>query len=147
MPFMSLLFGRSAWRIALAASATWLVIRSVSDAGVPEYIRSGFEDGERVHVGLLLRRVRAPRCEGNLYVVPGILRGLLDGCAPAQNDHIGERDPLTTGLRTVEALLDLLQGLERHSHLAALVHVPFLLRCKTNARPVRSTALVAVAVG
>ena len=61
---------------------------------VAEPVEGGFEHGERLHVGLLLGRVRAPRREWNLHVVPGVLRRLLDGRAPAQDDQVSERDLL-----------------------------------------------------
>ena len=65
---------------------------------VAEPVEGRFEHGERLHVGLLLGRVRPPRREWNLHVVPGVLRRLLDGRAPAQNDQVSERDPLAAGL-------------------------------------------------
>jgi len=43
--------------------------------------------------------------------VAGVLRRLLDGRAAAQDDQVGERDLLPPGLRAVEVLLDLLEGL------------------------------------
>ena len=58
-----------------------------------------FQHGEGLDVGLLLRRVRPSRRERNLHVVPGILRGLLDGRAPAEDDDVGQRDTLAVGLR------------------------------------------------
>ena len=65
---------------------------------VAEPVCGRFKHGERVHVGLLLRRVRPPRREGNRHVVSGLLRRGLDGRAAAQNDQVGERDLLPTGL-------------------------------------------------
>ena len=76
---------------------------SVSDV-VAEPVRGRFEHGKRVDVGLLLQRVGAPRREGNLHVVPGLLRGFLDGRAPAQNDHVSERNHLAVSLRAVGGL-------------------------------------------
>ncbi len=78
---------------------------------VAEAVCGRFEHGKRLRVGLLLRRIRATRREGNFYIVAGILGGLLDGCAPAQNDQVGERNLLAAGLRAVEVLLDRLQSL------------------------------------
>ncbi len=46
---------------------------------VAEPVRGRFEHGKGVHVGLLLRRVRSPRREGNFQVVSGVLRSRLDG--------------------------------------------------------------------
>ena len=77
---------------------------------VAEPVEARFEHGERLHVGLLLRGVRAPRCEWDRDVVSGILCGLLDGRASAENDQVGERDLFSAGLRAVEVLLDLLES-------------------------------------
>ena len=82
---------------------------------VAEPVRDRLEHGEGFHVGLLLRRVRAPRREGNLHLMPGLLRRLLDGGAAAENDQVGERNPLAAGLRRVERLLDALEGLRAPS--------------------------------
>ncbi len=114
---------------------------------IAEAVCGRFEGGERVHVGLLLRRVRAPRREGNLDVVPGVLGRLLDGGASAENDHVGERDLLPAGLRAVELRLDLLQGLQDLRQFGRVVHGPILLRCEANARPVGAAALVRAAEG
>jgi hypothetical protein len=65
---------------------------------VAEPVEGGFEHGERLHVGLLLRGVRAPRRERDRDGVSGVLRRLLDGGAPAEDDHVGERDLLAAGL-------------------------------------------------
>ena len=56
------------------------------------------EYGERIDVGLLLGCIRSTRCEGDLHVVTGVLRGQLDGGAAAQHDEIGERNLLAAGL-------------------------------------------------
>ena len=98
-----------------------------------------------MHIGLLLRRVRAPRREGNLHVVAGLLRRCLDGCAAAQNDQVSQRDFLPAGLRAVEILLDRLQLLKDLRQFGRLVHFPILLRREANARPVGAAALVAAA--
>ena len=65
---------------------------------VAEPICGRFEHGERLHVGLLLRRVRAPRHERDRDVVPGVFCRLLDGREPAQNDQVSERDLPSAGL-------------------------------------------------
>ena len=57
---------------------------------VAETVSDRFERGEGLDVGLLLRRVHAPRREGNLHVVPGRLRGLLDRRVSAEHDQVGE---------------------------------------------------------
>ena len=59
---------------------------------VAESVGGRLEHGERLHVGLLLRGVRAPGRERDGDVVPGVLRRLLDGRAPAQDDQVSERD-------------------------------------------------------
>ena len=105
---------------ARSTSSSSAELVSVSEV-VAEPVCGRFEHGKRVHVGLLLQRVRAPRREGNLHVVPGVLRSLLDGRAPAQNDHVSERDHLPAGLRAVEVLLDLLQGLQHLPSSAGLL--------------------------
>ncbi len=127
-----------------SSSSADLVCRSEV---VAEPVGGRFEHGKRVDVGLLLRGVRAPRREGNLHVVPGVLRSLLDGCAPAQHDQVGERDLLPARLRAVELLLDRLQGLQHLPQFGRLVDLPVLLRREADARPVRSTALVGAAEG
>ena len=65
---------------------------------VAEPISGRFENGKRLHVGLLLRGVRAPRYERDRDVVPGLFRRSLDGRAPAQNDQVSERDLRSAGL-------------------------------------------------
>jgi hypothetical protein len=65
---------------------------------VAEPVSGRLEHGERVHVRLLLRGVRAAGCERNRDVVSGVPRGLLDGRAPAQNDEVGNRDLRCAGL-------------------------------------------------
>ena len=64
---------------------------------VAETVGGRFEHGEGVDVGLFLRRVRAARREGNLHVMAGRLRGLLDSGVAAENDQVGERDLLAAG--------------------------------------------------
>ena len=105
------------------------------------------DEGEDVPAwkGLLRRRVHAPRREGNLHVVAGLLRSCLDGCAAAQNDQVSKRDLLPTGLRAVEILLDRLQRPKNLRQLGRLVDFPILLRREANARPVSPAALVAAA--
>ena len=76
---------------------------------VAEPVRGRLEHGERLDVGLLLRRVRAPRGEGHLDVEAGVPRGLLDGGAAAEHDQVGERDPRAAGGLRRELLLDRLQ--------------------------------------
>ena len=61
---------------------------------VAEAVGARFERREGLDVGLLLRRVHAPRREGDLHVDAGILRGLFDRRAAAENDQVGERNLL-----------------------------------------------------
>src|ERR1022692_2869041 len=99
------------------------------------------ERREGVRIGLLLRRVRASRREGNLHIVAGLLRSFLDGCAAAQNDQVSKRDLLPAGLRAVEILLDRLQLLKDFGQFGRLVDFPILLRGEANACPVGTAAL------
>ena len=92
-----------------------------------------------------MQRVRASRRERNLHVVPGLLGGLFDGCASAQNDQIGKRDLLPARVRAIEVGLDTLQTLQHLGQFLRIVDRPILLRSKTNARPVRSAAHVGAA--
>src|SRR5207344_1597666 len=114
---------------------------------VSETVRDRLENGEGVHVGLLLRGIHASRREGYRHGVTGILRRLLDACATGQNDQVGERDLLAAGLRAVELALDALQRLERLRQLDRLVDFPLLLRPEANARAVRTAALVGATEG
>ena len=74
-----------------------------------------------------------------------LLRSFLDGRAAAQNDQVSQRNPLPTGLRGVEFLLDALQLLKNLRQFGRLVDFPILLRREANARPVCPAALVAAA--
>ena len=65
-----------------------------------------------MHIGLLRRCIGAARREGNGHFVPGLFRRLLDRGASAQNNQIGERNLLASGLGAVEFLLDFFKGLE-----------------------------------
>ncbi len=112
---------------------------------VAEAVVGRFEHGERLHVGLLQRGVRAPRHERDRDVVPGVLRRLLDGRAPAQDDQVGERDLLPAGLRAVEVLLDVLEGLQHVGQLGRVVDLPVPLRRKAYPCPVGSAPLVGAA--
>src|ERR1700678_3024330 len=100
-----------------------------------------------MHIRLLLRSIRAPWGEGTLHVVARLLCSLLNGCRASQNDQVSKRNLLPVRLGAVEILLDRLQRLKNLRQLRRLVDFPILLRRQTNARPVRSTALVAAAVG
>ena len=112
---------------------------------VAEPVSNRFKRRKGVHIGLLLRSVRAPRRERYLHVVSGFLRRRLDGCAAAQNNQVSERNLLPAGLRSVELLLDPFERLQHLSQLSRLVDFPILLRREANARAVRATALVGAA--
>src|SRR3989441_7729817 len=114
---------------------------------VAEAIRDRFEHGEGVRIGLLRRGVHASRREGDLHVVAGLLRGLLDACATRQDDQVGERDLLAARLRAVEFALDALQSRQHFRELIRLVDFPCLLRREANARAVRTAALVGATEG
>src|ERR1700677_1851732 len=123
----------------------------VSDTEVvPEPVCGRLHYGERVHIGLFLRSVRATRREGNLHVMPGLFRSFLNGRAAAQNNQVRKRNFLTlvaVGLRTVELLLNPLQLAEDLGQLCRLVHRPTLLRSKANACPICPTTLAGAAEG
>ena len=112
---------------------------------VAESVCGRFKHGKGFHVGHLLRRVGAPGREGNLHVVPGLLRRFLDGCTPAQHNQISERDLLAAGLRAVEILLDFLERLQDLREFGWFVDFPILLRCEANASSVGTTPLVGTA--
>ncbi len=62
--------------------------------------------------------------------MPGLLRRFLDGRAPAQNDHVSQRNQLAVGTRkrvpgAVEVLLDLLQRLQHLPQLFGPLFGPF----------------------
>ena len=126
---------------------------SISSAGssmalpdvVAEPVRGRFQHREGLDIGLLLRRVRAARREGNLHVMPGLLRRRLDGRAAAEHDQVSQRDFLLAGLRAVELLLDRFQRRQDLRQFGRLVDFPVLLRREANARAVRPAALVAAA--
>ena len=61
---------------------------------VAEAISLRFERFEGFDVGLLLRRVHAPRREGDFHVGSRVLRGFLDRRIAAENDQVSQRDLL-----------------------------------------------------
>ena len=77
---------------------------------VAEPVGDRLEDGEGLDVGLVLRRIGAPRRERHRDVEPGVLGRLLDAGAAAEDDHVGERHLRVAGLRAVEVLLDRPRG-------------------------------------
>ena len=106
---------------------------------VAEAVGTRFERREAVDVGLLLRRVHAARREGHLHVDAGILGGLFDRRAAAENDQVGKRNLLA------ELFLDRFELLQDRFELGGLVDLPILLRAQANARAVRAAALVGAA--
>src|SRR5690348_12136543 len=88
---------------------------------VAEPVGGRLEDGEGLHIRLFLGRIRAPGCEGNAGVVPGVLRRLLHGRASAEHDQVGQGDLLPAGLRAVELALDPLQGPQHLRQLGGVV--------------------------
>ena len=62
---------------------------------VAESIGSWFERLEGLDIGLLLRRVHAPRRERDFHVGSGVFRGFLDRRIAAENDQVRQRDFLS----------------------------------------------------
>src|SRR5262249_50866620 len=112
---------------------------------VAEAVSRRFERSERLHVGLILRRIHATGREGNLHVVTAIFGRLLHGGASAEHDQVRERNALVTRLTTVEMGLNALQLFEHRRKLSRVVYFPILLRFKSNSRTVRAAALVGAA--
>ena len=59
---------------------------------VAEPVGCRLEWGEGLDFSLLLGGIGAPRREGDLHVVAGLLRRVLDRRAAAQHDQVGQRD-------------------------------------------------------
>ena len=95
---------------------------------VAEPVRGRLEQGEGVDVGLVLRGVRAAGREGHVHVDAGLLRRPLDGGGAAEDDEVGQRDPLAARLRVVEVAADALQGLQHAAQLGRVVGGPVVLR-------------------
>ncbi len=75
------------------------------------------------------------------------LCGFLDRCTTAENDQVRQRNLLSARCRSVELPLDCFEFLQYPRQLRRLVDGPVLLRRQTNARAVRSTALIRAAEG
>ena len=112
---------------------------------IAEPVSGRLERLERLDVGFILRSVHAARREGNLHVLAGVLRRLLDRRAAAENDQVGERDLLAAQRRSVEAFWISSSFPEPWPSCGRLVDVPILLRLEPNARAVSAAALVAAA--
>ena len=115
---------------------------------VAEPVGRRLEHGERLDVGLLLRRIRASRREGHLHVVtrrssrPARRRR----SRPARSGRPA-RPASSRRLRLVELRLDPLQRLQHLRQLRRVVDRPVLLRREADARAVGATALVGAAEG
>src|SRR5256885_13334600 len=106
---------------------------------VAEAVGTRLERSKGLDVGLILRRIHAPRCKGHLHVEPGVLGGFFDRSTAAENDQVGQRNLLA------ELLLDRFERREDRLEFSRLVDLPVLLRAETNARAVRTAALVGAA--
>jgi hypothetical protein len=85
---------------------------------VAEAVGDRFEHGEGVHIGLLLRGVRAARREGNRHVVAGLLRRLLDAAQPPSTIRSASETFLPPDCAPLNSLLD---AFERLQHLRQLL--------------------------
>src|SRR5262249_42532651 len=112
---------------------------------VAEGVGERLERREGGDIGLLLRRVHASRREWDLHIVAGVLRGPLDGGVAAENDQVGERHLLAASRRSVALLLDRFELLQHRLELPRLFDFPARLRRKTDARAIRTAALVGAA--
>jgi len=61
-------------------------------------------------------------------------RGLLDACAPGQNDQVCKRDPLAAGAAPLNSLW-MPSRIRALSQFGRLVDFPVLLGCKTDRAP------------
>src|SRR5690606_132009 len=78
-------------------------------------------------------------------VVSGVLRRLLDARRAAENDQIGQRDPLTTGGGTVEVLLDPFEDGQYLRKFGRFVDLPVLLRFEPDPGTVGAATLIGAA--
>ena len=83
--------------------------------------------------------------ERHRYVLPGTLRGLLDGSVAAQHDQVCQRHLLATLLATVEVLLDDFERLQHLRQFRRAVHRPAVLWRQANACTVGTTTHVRAA--
>ena len=86
-----------------------------------------------------------PGANGTVTLCPAFSRRLLDGGASAEDDQVGQRDLLAAGLRAVEVLLDLLEGLQHLRQSGRFVGLPVLLRREADPSSVGAAALVGAA--
>mmetsp|Transcript_34032 Transcript_34032/g.80905 ORF Transcript_34032/g.80905 Transcript_34032/m.80905 type:complete len:295 (+) Transcript_34032:703-1587(+) len=113
---------------------------------VAEAVRHWLEHAKGRHVRLLEGRVRPPGREGHGGPLVACRLGrLLDRRAPAEHDEVRHRD-LVAAL-AVEGGLDLAVHAEHRGQLRRAVHLPVLLWCEADARPVGAAAMVSAAVG
>ncbi len=110
---------------------------------VAKPVCAGFQHGEGMRVGLLWGGVGSARRKWDCDAMAGLQCSGLNRSAPAQHDQVGQRYLPATGLRAIEALLDLLQNCQNLGQFGGLIDFPILLRRQTNARSIGTTALVA----
>ncbi len=110
-----------------------------------EGVGAGLEEAERVGVGLLGARVGAPGTERHRDLDAALAGRLLDRGDAAEDDQVGQRDPLAARLRVVELLLDALEGPEGGGQLRGLVDLPVLLRGQAHPGAVGAAAQVGLA--
>ena len=94
---------------------------------VPETVRPGLEQVESVHVGLRSGGVGAARLEGDPHPHAATLGGEFDAGGAAQNDEVGERNPLVTRLGPIEVALDPFENPDHSGQLLRIVGGPVLL--------------------
>src|SRR5688572_17339358 len=109
---------------------------------VAEAVGTRLQRREGLDVCLLLRGIHASRREGDVHLHPGVLRGLFDRGAAAENDEVGERDPLAAAGCSIELVLDCLELLKDGLQLSRLVDLPVPLWREADARAVGSATLV-----
>ena len=103
---------------------------------IAEAVGARLERCERFDIRLFLRCVHASRRERHGHVHTRILRRLLNGRAPAEDDHVGHRD------RFAKILSDRIQRRQDRRELEGLVYSPIPLRLQTNTCTVRAAAFV-----
>ena len=77
---------------------------------IAKAVRGRFQNRERLHAGLILRSVHAPRGERHCDVNARSLGGGLDRCAATEQDQVGLRNFLAARCRFLKPLLDHLQN-------------------------------------
>ena len=110
------------------------------------------DEAQEMHLSVLselrlLMRVRGVRASGERHrdVVPSLLCRLLDGRAAAEDDHVGERDPLPPDCDALKSCWICSRRLQRLASSARLIDLPVPLWRQADPRPVRPAALVGAA--